>query len=73
MPDDAASSHSSGCDPKLRHACGRYGSTLDYLQRTVQSLRSHGIHDRELERQYRIAVQHGLCEAAAAGPVQIPA
>jgi len=57
----------------LRHACGRYGSTLDYLQRTVQSLRSHGIHDRELERQYRIAVQHGLCEAAAAGPVQIPA
>ncbi|QPF73865.1 gamma-glutamylcyclotransferase [Roseateles sp. DAIF2] len=46
----------------FRHARGRYGSTLDYLQRTVQSLRSHGIHDRELERQHALAVGHGLCE-----------
>jgi glutathione-specific gamma-glutamylcyclotransferase len=47
----------------FRHACGQYGSTLDYLQRTVQSLRAHGIHDRELERQYHLAARHGLCEA----------
>lgn len=51
----------------FRHACGRYGSTLEYLQRTVHSLRAHGIHDRELERQYHLAVRHGLCcEASAA-------
>lgn len=47
----------------LRHAQGRYGSTLEYLLRTVQSLRLHGIADRELERQYRLAAAHGLCEA----------
>lgn len=45
----------------FRHARGQYGSTLDYLQRTVQSLRSHGIRDRELERQLALAVAHGLC------------
>lgn len=47
----------------LAHARGRYGSTLDYLRQTVKSLRSHGIHDRELERQCALAVRHGLCEA----------
>ncbi len=46
----------------LRHARGRYGTTLDYLLRTVRGLREHGIHDAELERQARLAVQHGLCE-----------
>lgn len=46
----------------FRHAQGRYGSTLDYLQRTVHSLRGHGIRDRELERQYHLAASHGLCE-----------
>lgn len=45
----------------FRHACGRYGTTLDYLLRTVQGLREHGIRDRELERQVHLAVQHGLC------------
>lgn len=49
----------------LRHARGRYGSTLDYLYQTVKSLRSHGIHDRELERQIALAVKHELCEAPA--------
>lgn len=47
----------------FRHARGHYGSTLDYLRRTVQSLRAHGIHDRELERQHALAVCNGLCEA----------
>ncbi|MFN3302091.1 MAG: gamma-glutamylcyclotransferase [Roseateles sp.] len=45
----------------FRHARGRYGTTLDYLLRTVQGLREHGIRDRELERQARLAAQHGLC------------
>lgn len=45
----------------FRHARGRYGTTLDYLLRTVQGLREHGIRDRELERQVHLAVQHGLC------------
>lgn len=45
----------------FRHASGRYGTTLDYLLRTVQGLREHGIHDVELERQARLAAQHGLC------------
>ncbi|MFT7724144.1 MAG: gamma-glutamylcyclotransferase [Roseateles sp.] len=45
----------------LRHARGRYGTTLDYLLRTVQGLREHGIHDAELERQARLAARHGLC------------
>jgi cation transport protein ChaC len=45
----------------LRHASGRYGTTLDYLLRTVQGLREHGIRDMELERQVPLAAQHGLC------------
>lgn len=54
--DDAALLHI------LRHARGRYGSTLDYLQRCVLGLREHGIHDAELERQLRLAMAQGLCE-----------
>ena len=46
----------------FRHAQGRYGSTLDYLLRTVNSLREHGIRDAELERQWRLAAAQGLCE-----------
>jgi len=45
----------------FQHASGRYGTTLDYLLRTVQGLREHGIRDRELERQVHLAGQHGLC------------
>jgi len=45
----------------FRHARGRYGTTLDYLVRTCESLRAHGIHDAELERQWRLAARHGLC------------
>jgi cation transport protein ChaC len=45
----------------FQHARGRYGTTLDYLLRTVQGLREHGIRDMELERQAHLAAQHGLC------------
>ena len=39
----------------LRHARGRYGSTLEYLMETAACLRSHGIRDREIERLARLA------------------
>lgn len=45
----------------FRHASGRYGTTLDYLLRTVHGLRAQGIRDRELERQAHLAARHGLC------------
>ena len=32
------------------HACGRYGSTLDYARQTLDGLRTHGIEDRALAR-----------------------
>jgi cation transport protein ChaC len=32
----------------FRHATGRYGTTLDYARRTLQTLSEHGIHDRRL-------------------------
>lgn len=44
----------------LRHASGRYGRTLDYLVQSATALREHGIPDRELERQVRLARHHGL-------------
>jgi cation transport protein ChaC len=47
----------------LRQAEGRYGSTLDYLVRTAQALRHHGIPDREIERVVALARRHGLAPA----------
>jgi glutathione-specific gamma-glutamylcyclotransferase len=47
----------------LRHASGRYGTTLDYLLQTAQALREHGVVDREIERLVRLAHRHGLCKA----------
>jgi cation transport protein ChaC len=44
----------------LRHARGRYGTTLDYLVRTAEALRERGIHDREIERLMALAARHGL-------------
>lgn len=35
-------------------ACGRYGTTLDYAQRTLEELRRHNIEDRHLERLLRL-------------------
>ena len=44
----------------LRHARGRYGSTLDYLVHTTQALRHHRMCDRESERLLALAQQQGL-------------
>jgi cation transport protein ChaC len=44
----------------LRHARGRYGSTLEYLVETAAALRERGVHDREIERLMALARQHGL-------------
>ncbi len=41
----------------LRNAVGRYGSTLDYLLETAQSLRRCGIRDREIERLVALAAR----------------
>lgn len=48
----------------LRHARGRYGSTLDYLVQTAQALRARGIRDREVERMLHLAATHGLVPQA---------
>ncbi len=39
----------------LTRACGQYGSSLDYLLRTTESLRAHGVPDPHLERLARVA------------------
>ena len=44
----------------LRHARGRYGSTLDYLAETAAALRDKGVHDREIERLMALARRHQL-------------
>jgi cation transport protein ChaC len=60
------SEHYTGrlCDEEvlaiLRHARGRYGSTLDYLVDTATALREKGVIDREVERLVSLARRHGL-------------
>ena len=44
----------------LRHARGRYGTTLEYLAETAHALRQRGLHDREIERLMGLAARHGL-------------
>jgi cation transport protein ChaC len=44
----------------LRHARGRYGTTLDYLAETALALRAQGVNDREVERLMRLAERAGL-------------
>ena len=44
----------------LRHAHGRYGSTLDYLAQTAHALRERGLRDREIERLMALARAHRL-------------
>jgi cation transport protein ChaC len=44
----------------LRHASGRYGSTLQYLVATAHALRERGVHDREVHRLMELAAGHGL-------------
>lgn len=44
----------------LRHARGRFGSTLEYVAETARALRGFGMPDRELERVLALARRHGL-------------
>jgi cation transport protein ChaC len=44
----------------LRHARGRYGTTLEYLAETAAALHAHGVRDREVERLVVLARRHGL-------------
>ena len=50
----------------LRHARGRFGTTLDYLALTAQALRERGIVDREIERLMALAVRDGLIQTTPA-------
>ncbi|MEP7282144.1 MAG: gamma-glutamylcyclotransferase [Rubrivivax sp.] len=50
----------------LRHAHGRYGSTLDYLVQTALALRERRIRDREIERLMALASGAGLLQPLAA-------
>lgn len=49
----------------LRHAKGRYGSTLDYVVETAHALRLHRIRDRQVERLMALAAQAGLLPPGA--------
>jgi cation transport protein ChaC len=44
----------------LRHARGRYGTTLEYLVRTARCLAERGVRDREIERLLALTRRHGL-------------
>jgi cation transport protein ChaC len=47
----------------LRHACGRFGTTLDYLVQTCEALQSRGIRDREIDRLMAVARRGGLLQS----------
>jgi cation transport protein ChaC len=51
----------------LRHARGRYGTTLDYLAETSGALRERGVHDSEIERLMALARKHGLVSGSSNG------
>lgn len=44
----------------LRHARGRYGTTLEYMVKTADALHARGMLDRELARLVRLARDAGL-------------
>jgi glutathione-specific gamma-glutamylcyclotransferase len=44
----------------LRHARGRFGSTLQYLLETARALEAHGMRDREIQRMVALARRHAL-------------
>lgn len=50
----------------LRHAVGRYGSTLQYLVETAQALRERGIVDADVERLMALAARAGLIQSSPA-------
>jgi cation transport protein ChaC len=50
----------------LRCSVGRYGSTLNYLMETANSLRNCGIRDRDIERLVALVRQHRIeCPTSA--------
>jgi glutathione-specific gamma-glutamylcyclotransferase len=51
----------------LRHARGRYGTTLEYLAETATALRERGVRDREIERLMALARRHGLISTNPTG------
>jgi glutathione-specific gamma-glutamylcyclotransferase len=44
----------------LRHARGRYGTTLEYLLETARALKDRGVRDREIERLLALVRHHRL-------------
>lgn len=44
----------------LRHATGKFGTTLQYLVETAHCLAARGVRDREIERLVALARRHGL-------------
>jgi cation transport protein ChaC len=54
----------------LRHARGRFGTTLDYLAETAHALRAHGVHDLEIERLMRLAERAGLLAPGSSSRAQ---
>jgi cation transport protein ChaC len=44
----------------LRHARGKYGTTLEYLLATAECLAGRGVRDREIERLVALTRKHGL-------------
>ncbi len=54
----------------LRHARGRYGTTLDYLLGTAAALRAHRMLDRETLRLVQLARRHGLIDEPCAPELQ---
>jgi cation transport protein ChaC len=44
----------------LRHAQGRFGTTLDYLTQTAHALHERGLRDREIDRLMALARAHRL-------------
>jgi cation transport protein ChaC len=59
----------------LRHARGRFGTTLQYLEQTAKALRGENIRDREIERLMALAHRHGIANEPgghAAAPIDRP-
>jgi cation transport protein ChaC len=70
--DPAHPSHTGPLDdPTLvsifRDAEGRYGRTVDYLQRTAERLQALSIRDAEVSRLVRLAERHGLLPGQGRG------
>jgi cation transport protein ChaC len=64
-------------DERYRHifanAVGRYGSSLDYAQQTLEELRRHAIHDVALARLVALAVPPAVASDTSTGHTASPA